>query len=311
MQKLFNDPALASLLFDSKWMMTEDAKQALLAQLSLSNSIELPDYEKESCDLMDIISSEVNVEANLTRDFHETTIPSGSIAYHRVFGTILADTRWSWYFSTKQYEADLLAADANPQIIAHFEHMSTGGGEAWYLDRLFETKMKLKKPVVTLYEKRACSAGLYISAPSKKRYALTQNCIIGSLGTMVSFWNIIPYYEKLGLIQIEEYATKSDLKNKLFKDLINGKPEEYKKKELDPLQEQFESHVRTAITAIGKLPEDHESVRGATFDTPHAVEIGLSDGVATLNEALAEAQRLGNEYSGKASKQNKALSLIS
>jgi len=311
MQKLFNNSQIARLLFDSKWMMAEEDKQAFLAQLSLSTSEDLPEYEKESLDLMEIISSEINVEANLTRDFHETTIPSGSIAYHRVFGTILADTRWSWYFSTKQYEADLLAADANPQIIAHFEHMSTGGGEAWYLDRLWETKMKLKKPVITLYEKRCCSAGLYIAAPSAKRFAITQNCIIGSLGAMVSFWNILPYYKKLGFEWIEEYANKSDLKNKLFRDLRDGKPEEYKKKELDPLQEQFEEHVRTAIPSIGKLPEDHESVRGATFDTPHAVEIGLTDGVATFNEALTEAYRLGNEYASKVKAQNKALSLIS
>lgn len=310
MQKLFNDPTLASLLFDSKWMMTENAKQALIAQLSLSNHSELPDYEKESVDLMAIISQEINVEANLTRDFNETTISDGSIAYHRVFGTILADTRWSWYFSTKQYEADLLAADANPQIIAHFEHISSGGGEAWYLDRLWETKMKLKKPVITLYEKVCGSAALYIAAPSKKRYALTQNCIIGSLGTMVSFWDIDPYYEKLGLKKIEEYASKSDLKNKKFKDLKDGKPKEYIEKELDPLQAQFENHVRIAIPAIGKLPEDHESVRGETFDTPRAVEIGLSDGIATFNEALAEARRLGTEYASKVKSQAQAFNLI-
>ena len=40
-----------------------------------------------------------------------TELPEGSIAYHRIWGFITSDCQW--YFSSKQFERDLLAAEAN------------------------------------------------------------------------------------------------------------------------------------------------------------------------------------------------------
>lgn len=72
-------------------------------------------------------------DISLTNDFSSEELPEGSIAYHRIFGTITSNS--SWYFSSKQFERDLIAAESNSSISVHFLHINSGGGEAWYLDR--------------------------------------------------------------------------------------------------------------------------------------------------------------------------------
>jgi len=73
-------------------------------------------------------------EISVTDDFGSDTLDPDSLAYHRIKGMILSDARYG--FSTKQFAEDLLTADANPRISCHFLHITSGGGEAWYLDRV-------------------------------------------------------------------------------------------------------------------------------------------------------------------------------
>ena len=112
---------------------------------------------------------------------------------------------------------------------------------------------------------------------------------------MVAFWNMEGYYENYGFKKIEEYAKRSDLKNKKFNDLQDGKPEQYIKEELDPLQAQFEAAVRAARPQLTELPEDHPLWRGETFDATHSLEIGLIDEIAEIETAVLFAHQQGME----------------
>lgn len=73
-----------------------------------------------------------------------------------------------WCFSSKKFEKDLLASEANPGIIAHFVHIDSPGGEAFYMDRLSETMRSLVKPVVVLAERVCASAGYLIACHGTK-----------------------------------------------------------------------------------------------------------------------------------------------
>ena len=66
----------------------------------------------------------------VTDDFSSDELPEGSIAYHRIWGFITSDCQW--YFSSKQFERDLLAAEANPAITCHFLHVNSPGGSMVY-----------------------------------------------------------------------------------------------------------------------------------------------------------------------------------
>lgn len=230
----------------------------------------------------------------LTDEFDDDQLPDNSIAYHRVWGTVTADS--NWYFSSKQLAADLQAAEANPQISCHFLHINSPGGEAWYLDRLSETLRACQKPILTFYEQMCCSAGYYIGCHGNRIYALTDNDYVGCIGTMCSFYDFEPYFAKLGIKRVEAKATNSDLKNKTFDDLRHGKDEKFVHDILDPLNAQFLAEVRSQRSQLAEFPDDAPALRGETFYTPQAVELGLADGSRTMPEAMAEALAMGREH---------------
>jgi len=232
----------------------------------------------------------------LTDDYGNVDLPLDSVAYHRVWGVILADSRW--HFSTKQLERDLMEADQNPQVTSHLLHVNSPGGDAYYLDRLSETMRQLRKPVVTLYE-TMCSAAYHIGCHASRVYATTQFDFVGCIGTMVSFWDFQPYYEKLGIRLVEAKADDSDLKNKMFDDLTDGKPRQYVEQVLNPLNAAFLAEVRAMRPALAALPDDAPVLRGETFYTQPAQEVGLCDGRRTLAEAVGECRSMGAQWRAK------------
>jgi len=302
---------ISRFLSSGRIFCTPDARQEFLAELYLAEKHgfffdEMPTYQDLSKKSALKLAEETNIP--ITVDYTDAELENEAIAYYRIKGMIMGES--NWWFSTKQFVDDVEAAEANPMIMAHFIHANSGGGDTWFLDVAWQTLMKATKPVVTLVERVGGSACIYLISPSKKIYAATQNEILGSIGTMVSFLDFIPYYEAQGVKKIEEYATKSDLKNKKFNDLTNGKPEQFITEELDPLQQQFEAAVRKARPQAGALPEDHPLFRGETFATAQATDLGLIDGKKSLKEALNEAYQLGQTYLGRQREKNKALNFI-
>ncbi|MDR3119663.1 MAG: S49 family peptidase [Mediterranea sp.] len=272
-----------------------------------------PTYKEVSTKALSILKKSMEIHCklegiNLTDDFSSDQLPEYSIAYHRIWGFITAAS--SWYFSSKQFEQDLLAAEANPAIACHFLHVNTPGGEAWYLDRLSETMRSLQKPVYVLVERCCASAGYYIACHSSHIYALTLNDQIGCIGSMVDFYEFSGYFEKLGIRHIIARADQSDLKNKKYNDLRSGKPEQYITDCLNPLTGQFISEVRQNRDLLAGLPEDDPVLRGETFDTLHFVSNGLIDGQASFIQAIIRAWQLGKEYADAEALKKRALSYV-
>lgn len=305
-----------SLLTESKFLINQELFDSFAFQLINPEAFfseDVPSYNDvaaEDCERLNIKVGAGDVEINLTTEFDSLEIKDNSIAYYKVDGVIIAEDYW-WYFSTMRFVDQLKMAEANPQINAHFIHIKSGGGEAWYLEKVFQAMGACSKPTYVLIEKVNCSAAYYLSCSAKKIVSLSINDIIGSIGVMSSTWNFDKYYEKEGIKRVVENAHKSDLKNKKYKDFANGKPEQYIKEELDPLQEQFETAVRSARTAIALLPDDHPAVRGETFDAIRAKEIGLIDDiVASVEDAILECHALGMEYKNNINVQNTALNFL-
>lgn len=99
-------------------------------------------YQYETHEALLAISAKVSQRdetksVQLTDEYNSPSLDDGTIAYHRVFGVVTANSYW--YFSSKQLEQDIIAAENNPQISAHLLHINSPGGEAWYMDRLSET----------------------------------------------------------------------------------------------------------------------------------------------------------------------------
>ena len=260
-----------------------------------------PYYQYETHKALEVLSSkaaqsEETRDVQLTDEYDSPSLNEGSIAYHRIFGVVSADSYW--YFSSRQLEQDIMAAENNPQISAHLLHINSPGGEAWYMDRLSETLRNAKKPILAIYEEYCASAAYYIGCHGQKLYATTSHDFVGCIGTMCSFWNFEPYFEKLGLKKITAKATNSTRKNKVFEDLKDGKTEEYIKNVLDPMNEQFLAEVKAMRPKLSELGDDAPVLQGESFYTDPAEEVGLIDGKRTLLEAIAEVAQMGDAYMG-------------
>ena len=303
---------LAILLSERPLFITSEGYRqmvmAVLPYMKPSDAAELPKVKsffldpptyKEECDKAvarlqaQIKACDETKAVQITNDFENQELPADTIGYHRVYGFITGDSRWC--FSSKQLEQDLLAAERNPQICAHLMHINSSGGEAWNMDRLSETQRSLTKPVLTLCEGCMASAAYYIGCHGRKVYAVTNGDFIGSIGTMVSFHDFEPYYEKLGIKLIKAKADKSDLKNKMADNLIAGKPKQYIDEVLNPINEEFLSEVRSQRKALASMDQDHPVLRGEIYLTPRAQEVGLIDGTRTFPEAVAELMSMVTE----------------
>ena len=252
-------------------------------------------------------SSEL-ADVHLTNDFNSPDLPEGSIAYHRIWGFITSSSKW--YFSSKQFEKDLIDAENNPAICCHFIHANSPGGEAWYMDRLSQTMRNLQKPVFTLYEQYNCSACYYITCHSDYLAALTENDYVGCIGTMIDTYDFDGYFEKLGIKHIQARAHQSDLKNKKFDDLKNEKPEQYITDILDPLTAQFISEVRECRKQIASTTDDDPVLRGEVFYTKEGINKGLTDGSMTFVEAILKSSDMGSSYIKTQEQKKKALNYL-
>ena len=296
------------LLSENKLLISADGYASIMMEIfppaaQPMNSLTIttpPTYkEQATADFKTLLQQYASADMDdisMTDDYCSNELPPMTIAYHRIFGFISSSCRW--FFSSKQFEQDLIAAEENPQIIAHFFHINTPGGEAWYLDRLSETIRSLQKPIVVLVEQVCASAGYYIGCHSSNIFNLTKNDQVGCIGTMADFWDFSGYYEQMGLKRIRVKATRSPLKNKKFEDLIAGKPKQYIHDMLDPLTLQFISEVQAFRPKLAKLPDDADVLQGETYDTENSLEIGLIDGTMTFPEAVKKTLELGKSFVG-------------
>jgi ClpP class serine protease len=274
-------------LIQKKLFITREALMQELARIySFQNyELDIPGYsDKAEAQAKKLSRQEIQV----TTHFNDTTIKEGSIALHIISGTIYSEyDDYGWYFSTRQFIDDLNAAEANQKIAGHLFLIESGGGDAYYLDVAAAVVKSLTKPALGFIQGYCCSAALYLGAYTKKLIANTQFDTIGSIGTMMAFWDIKPYFEAAGFKWHELYATQSTLKNKKINDVLEGDPEGTKRfieAELDPLAAEFIRAIKNARPGTSNAPE--AVFQGETYYTPQAIEVGLIDGMSTIDEAL-------------------------
>lgn len=305
-------PSLINILAstDSRLFITREqyiSELAVIVPFFLSKKDISEKTYKEQV-VLDFQKMKIKSEFALTVDFASDSIPLDSVAYHRIRGTITAES--SWRASTKQIQSDILTAEANDNISSHFFHITSGGGEAWFLDQLAKTIREAKKPTIAFIEKVAASAAYYIASQTDYISASTPFDLIGCIGTMVSFMDIQPMLEKFGIDFIEEYADKSDLKNKKYNDLRAGKPEQFIDEELNPLRDKFVEDVKSKRSVIAALPENHPVLRGETYYADKSIENGLIDTIEDFDTALNRAYESGVNWSRSNQTRRRAISYL-
>lgn len=220
----------------------------------------------------------------------------GSTAIIPLKGVMLKEDTWCDY-GTNTISSIMLEAVSHENINALLILGDSGGGA---VDAIAPVTFAMEKakaagmPVIFLAD-MAASAAYY--AATFADHIMADNDIsseFGSIGVMVTFQDVQPYYEKLGVKFHKIYAPESTHKNKDFELALAGKYELIKKETLSPLAKGFMSTVRA--NRNGKVNLTIPGIlNGRMFYAEKAKEYGLIDSVGNMDKALELIHQMLNQ----------------
>lgn len=227
--------------------------------------------------------------------------PEGSIAVIPLKSVMVKYGTWCQY-GTEEIASIMLQAAASKKIDALVLDIDSGGGSVDSIPPLLEAIRKIQteynKPVVACADLCA-SAAYYVAAHCDKIVAGNNlSSEFGSIGVMMSFWDIQPYYEKEGFKFHKIYAPESTHKNLPFEMALQGKYDLIKEEELSPLALTFMNAVKEKRGS--KLDLKVEGLlNGRMFYATNgkdskldAKSVGLIDEVGSMDLAITLAQSL-------------------
>jgi len=179
-------------------------------------------------------------------------------------------------------------ADNNPEVDAIMLDIDSPGGTVDGTEALGDIVKNTKKPITAFVNGMMASAALWIGSNADKIIASTPNDQIGSIGVMISFADMKPYWEKQGIKFHSINADQSSDKNKILADALKGNYDSLKKEMLNPLASAF----------IDKVKENRPNVSdkhltGKMFFAKEVVST-LIDDIGNFDYAVQETINLIN-----------------
>ncbi|WP_421977843.1 S49 family peptidase [Roseivirga seohaensis] len=277
---------LAETIYNGSWMLNPIMAHKVIKQLSGLTEGNFDTLNSEASDLLDTspVCYSNDVEGNF---FDLDSAPHGVVAVIPLKGTMLKHGTWL-SFGTLEIAAMIMEAAGHEKVIAIVIDAHSGGGSVDAVAPIHHAIVfakKMKKPVIASVDMCA-SACIFSLAPSD--YIVANNNIsamIGSIGVMWSYVDIIPMYEKEGVKFHEVYSSLSENKNETFRLALEGKYDLIKSDLLDPLAVKFQNCIKE--NRKGKLVESTPGLlKGKMFFAEEAKAAGLIDQVGDQNTAI-------------------------
>lgn len=235
--------------------------------------------------------------------------PEGSIAVINIIGSMMKGDNMCAYGMATIGNL-LLQADNNSNVIGCILYVDTPGGSVDGLKSLSDVILSIEKPVVTFVDGMMCSAGVW--AGTSADYVIAENSTtqIGCIGTMISFADIQPAWEKLG---VKFHNINSDLspdKNKTFTDAQKGDYKGMKDQILNPLTVQFHDAVKANMP--GTVNSKENVFTGKVYFAEDALKAGLIDEIGSFDRAIEKVMELAAaDQADDTTEQNQTPNLIS
>lgn len=212
----------------------------------------------------------------------EEETPEGSIGMVSIMGAMTK------YGDICAWGADELVAFAKDfendnNVIGQIWLMDSGGGSVASVAPYLDFLKSAKKPVVSLADFSA-SANYYIASATNAIFAENNiSAMFGSIGVMVEFADLKPFYEEKGIKIHSIYADQSEHKNLPFLNALNGDYKAMKEEVLNPLAIQFQNHVKAHRSG---LKNEEGVLSGKMFYAEEAKSIGLIDSIGNMDAAM-------------------------
>ncbi|BDD13143.1 hypothetical protein FUAX_55750 (plasmid) [Fulvitalea axinellae] len=218
-------------------------------------------------------------------------LPDGSVAIIRNVGAMMKADQWCGPMGSETKERILMSAVGSDNIVGIVWECDSGGGMVAGTESLagtLEYADKIK-PTITFVNGMTCSACYWTASKTRHIMMGGKTSEVGSIGTMISWWDMQGYYEEQGYKLHTIRASKSTDKNEDFYQAQKGNYEPIIKETLDPINEEFHASVKASRPGI-----DKDCFSGKVYFTAKALENGLADSEGTLQDAidfvLAEAE---------------------
>ena len=228
---------------------------------------------KKDYDLSDVWINEIPRDFEIHQD--------NGIAVLSIYGTIY---KYFYWYGMDVYSAVLNKLYTDATVRGIILKIESGGGEWSGLQIMAETLKQRTKPVVAFVEDCAASAAYGIAVCCDAIVANTAMCEVGSVGTYIRILDYGKYFASMGLDVHNIYATKSVDKNKDYRDALEGK--------YDGMIQNIDVYNEYFINLVSEGRGDRlqsdakEWGTGKMYFAPKALELGLIDGIASLEDTI-------------------------
>ncbi|MDP1623788.1 MAG: S49 family peptidase [Bacteroidales bacterium] len=277
-------------LFDilsSNWLLhaeNPDAYGAMLVSLLRGDRISADDFSKaRELNRPFVLNFDHGIQS-AAQPLNSDSLSKGSVAVIPVRGIIMKDDVECGPRGSVSITRDIKSADSNPNIKSILLVVSSPGGTTSYTDILSDSVKNCSKPVVAFVEGMAASAAYWIISGADKIICSSDLDTIGSIGTMLEYMDMKPYFEKAGVVIHEVYATLSTEKNQYLSDLRSGNYDPLRKNLLDRINSKFHASVTANRPSL-----DVSTLTGKTYFASDAISLGLVDEIGSYEYALEQA----------------------
>lgn len=193
----------------------------------------------------------------------------------------------------------IIEANRNTNIAGILLRIDSPGGMVDGLATLYDTIAHSAKPVVAFIEDgSAYSAAYYIAAACAEVHASHPTCGVGSIGTFQRLIDYSGYMEKEGIKMVDVYAPQSTLKNENYRAFIEKGDTSGFKAQLAVYAQDFIDHVKEGRGNRLNAGADSPVFKGATFFATEAQQLGLIDGICSMEDALQRVSELAGSNKG-------------
>lgn len=162
--------------------------------------------------------------------------------------------------------------------------MDTPGGTVYEADELYlklmEYKEKTGRPIWAYMESTCCSGGVYLASAADEQYA-NRITTTGSIGVIMSMYDMSGLYEKLGIKEVNIVSAKNKDMGSAGKEMTQEQKDIYQ----SFVDEYYNRFVE--IVANGRnmsVDEVKKLADGRIYTATQAVENGLIDGIKGSEE---------------------------
>jgi signal peptide peptidase SppA len=185
------------------------------------------------------------------------------------------------YYGTNSYSTLLRMAASSTNVKNVILDIDSPGGTADGSTDMLSAVSELSANKFTVaYVNGMAASAAYRVAAGANLIVAKPGSVIGSIGTMVTLSDYTEYLTKMGVREINVYATGSPDKNKVVHDAIAGDVTGLQTEWLDPFNEMFQQEMRT----LRGLPD--EALTGKIYDPIKAKELGMIDMIGNLNDVI-------------------------